>query len=95
VITDLKDGSIRLHMIDLGGDLTDDGISKLMFTILSTIAEAQRARIRERISVVKADQKARGAYLGGKGKFLLAIKAVLSLDLSEVDPIGWTGIGVT
>jgi DNA invertase Pin-like site-specific DNA recombinase len=53
-------------MIDLGGDVTDNGISKLVFTILSAVAEAERDRIRERISTVKADQKARGSYLGGK-----------------------------
>jgi hypothetical protein len=40
-----------------------------VFTILSAVAEAERDRIRERISVVKADQKARGAYLGGKVPF--------------------------
>ena len=53
-------------MIDLVGDVTDNGISKLVFTILSAVAEAERDRIRERISTVKADQKARGSYLGGK-----------------------------
>lgn len=43
----LKDG-IALHMIDLGGDVTSNGISKLVFTILSAVAEAERDRIRER-----------------------------------------------
>ena len=52
-------------LIDLGGDVTGNGISKLVFTILSAVAEAEWDRIRERISVVKADQKSRGAYLGG------------------------------
>jgi putative DNA-invertase from lambdoid prophage Rac len=56
---------VSLHMIDLGGDVTSNGISKLVFTILSAVAEAERDRIRERISTVKADQKARGCYLGG------------------------------
>jgi putative DNA-invertase from lambdoid prophage Rac len=66
VLGDLKTRKVSLHMIDLGGDVTDNGISKLVFTILSAVAEAERDRIRERISTVKADQKARGAYLGGK-----------------------------
>jgi putative DNA-invertase from lambdoid prophage Rac len=66
VLGDLKARKVSLHMIDLGGDVTDNGISKLVFTILSAVAEAERDRIRERISTVKADQKARGAYLGGK-----------------------------
>jgi hypothetical protein len=37
-------------MIDLGGDVTGNGIAKLVFTILSAVAEAERDRIRERIS---------------------------------------------
>jgi DNA invertase Pin-like site-specific DNA recombinase len=56
---------ISLHMIDLGGDVTGNGISKLVFTILSAVAEAERDRIRERIRDVKADQRRRHRYLGG------------------------------
>lgn len=66
VLAQLKARSISLHMIDLGGDVTGNGISKLVFTILSAVAEAERDRIRERIAVVKDDQKGRGRYLGGK-----------------------------
>jgi len=66
VLGGFKDRDIALHMIDLGGDVTGNGVSKLVFTILSAVAEAERDRIRERISLVKADQKARGHYLGGK-----------------------------
>jgi DNA invertase Pin-like site-specific DNA recombinase len=65
VLADLKERGISLHMVDLGGDVTTNGISKLVFTILSAVAEAERDRIRERISTVKADQKARGCFLGG------------------------------
>ena len=36
-----------------------------MFTILSAVAEAERDRIRERVSDVKRDQKSRGRFLGG------------------------------
>ena len=35
-------------------------LSKLVFTILSAVAEAERDRIRERIATVKQDQRARG-----------------------------------
>jgi putative DNA-invertase from lambdoid prophage Rac len=61
----LKDRSVSLHMIDLGGDVTGNGVSKLVFTILSAVAEAERDRIRERIRDVKADQRKRQRYLGG------------------------------
>ena len=65
----LKGDGIALHMIDLGGDVTGNGISKLVFTILSAVAENERDRIRERIRDVKADQKARNRYLGGTVPF--------------------------
>jgi putative DNA-invertase from lambdoid prophage Rac len=61
----LKDWGVSLHMIDLGGDVTGNGVSKLVFTILSAVAEAERDRIRERIRDVKADQRKRQRYLGG------------------------------
>ena len=52
-------------MIDLGGDTTGNGVSKLVFTILSAVAEAERDRTRERVAEVKRDQRQRGRYLGG------------------------------
>jgi putative DNA-invertase from lambdoid prophage Rac len=56
-------------MIDLGGDVTGNGVSKLVFTILSAVAEAERDRTRERITEVKRDQRQRGRYLGGTVPF--------------------------
>lgn len=69
VLAKLKDAGVSLHMIDLGGDVTGNGISKLVFTILSAVAEAERDRIRERIRDVKADQKKRNRFLGGSVPF--------------------------
>jgi DNA invertase Pin-like site-specific DNA recombinase len=56
-------------MIDLGGDVTNNGVSKLVFTILSAVAEAERDRTRERIRDVKSDQKQRNRFLGGSVPF--------------------------
>lgn len=69
VLAQLQKAGISLHMIDLGGDVTGNGISKLVFTILSAVAEAERDRIRERIRDVKTDQRNRSRYLGGKVPF--------------------------
>jgi len=69
VLRTFKEIGVALHMMDLGGDVTGNGISKLVFTILSAVAEQERDRIRERISDVKRDQKARGRYLGGAVPF--------------------------
>ena len=60
VLSQLKRRGIALHMIDLGGDTTGNGVSKLVFTILSAVAEAERDRTRERITEVKRDQRQRG-----------------------------------
>src|SRR5829696_5825654 len=83
VLQKLKERGVSLHMIDLGGDVTGNGISKLLFTILSAVAEAERDRIRERISDVKRDQRQRGRYLGGRVPFGYQITE--DGDLAEVE----------
>ncbi|MBR1157187.1 recombinase family protein [Bradyrhizobium sp. JYMT SZCCT0428] len=83
VLEGLKQQGVSLHMIDLGGDVTGNGISKLAFTILSAVAEAQRDRIRERIADVKRDQKTRGRFLGGSRPFGWQIAAGGSLEPLE------------
>ena len=69
VLGKLQKASVSLHMIDLGGDTTGNGVSKLVFTILSAVAEAERDRTRERITEVKRDQRRRGRHLGGSLPF--------------------------
>jgi putative DNA-invertase from lambdoid prophage Rac len=65
----LKDLGVGLHMIDLGGDVTGNGIGKLLFTILAAVAENERDRIRERIRDVKRHLASQGVYGGGKRPF--------------------------
>jgi DNA invertase Pin-like site-specific DNA recombinase len=65
----LQSRSISLHLLDLGGDVTGNGIAKLVFTILAAVAEAERERIRERVATVKQDQREHRRYLGGKVPF--------------------------
>jgi DNA invertase Pin-like site-specific DNA recombinase len=64
-----KQFGISLVLLDLGGDISANGLSKLFLTIAAAFAEAERDRIRERVAGTKADQKARGRYLGGKVPF--------------------------
>jgi DNA invertase Pin-like site-specific DNA recombinase len=68
-LEELKAEGVALHMIDLGGDLCGNGISKLVFTILSAVAENERDRIRERIRDVKRHLASQGVYGGGKRPF--------------------------
>ena len=39
VLEELKAQGVGLHLIDLGGDVTGNGISKMVFTILAAVAE--------------------------------------------------------
>ena len=65
----LKEDGIGLHMIDLGGDVCGNGISKLVFTILSAVAENERDRIRERVRDVKRHRASQLLFNGGKRPF--------------------------
>jgi putative DNA-invertase from lambdoid prophage Rac len=75
VVADLKKRDVSLHLLDLGGDISGNGLSKLFLTIAAAFAEAERDRIRERIAQVKADQKARGRFLGGSIPFGYHVEA--------------------
>lgn len=68
-LEELKEQQVGLHMLDLGGDVCGNGISKLVFTILSAVSENERERIRERIREVKRHLASQGFYGGGKRPF--------------------------
>jgi putative DNA-invertase from lambdoid prophage Rac len=65
----MKEDGVGLHMIDLGGDVCGNGISKLVFTILSAVAENERDRIRERVREAKRHRAAQQLYNGGRRPF--------------------------
>ncbi len=69
MVEELNGMGVKLHLLDLGGDVAGNGLSKLFLTIAAAFAEAERDRIRERIIGVKQDQKERNRYLGGKVPF--------------------------
>ena len=69
VLEELKDQGVGLHLIDLGGDVTGNGISKMVFTILAAVAEGERDRIRERIRDAKRHLASQGVFSGGKRPF--------------------------
>ena len=85
VVESLKVRGVKLHLLDLGGDIAGNGLSKLFLTIAAAFAEAERDRIRERITQVKQDQKARGRYLGGALPFgyCLGVDGALVADPAE------------
>jgi putative DNA-invertase from lambdoid prophage Rac len=65
----MKEDRIGLHMIDLGGDVCGNGISKMVFTILAAVAEGERDRLRERIRDGKRQRALQGVFAGGKRPF--------------------------
>jgi len=69
MVEELQRRRVSLHLLDLGGDVSGNGMSKLFLTIAAAFAEAERARIRERVSQAKRDQRQQGRYLGGKVPF--------------------------
>jgi putative DNA-invertase from lambdoid prophage Rac len=69
VLEELKDQGVGLHLIDLGGDVTGNGISKMVFTILAAVAEGERDRIRERIRDAKRHLASQGVFGGGTRPF--------------------------
>lgn len=69
VVEDLKRRRVKLHLLDLGGDISGNGLSKLFLTIAAAFAEAERDRIVERITQTKADQRQQQRFLGGRRPF--------------------------
>ena len=65
----LKERSCSVHSIDLGGDVTGNGVGAIIFTILSAFASFERERIASRISEVKQMRKSQGYYVGGRRGF--------------------------
>jgi DNA invertase Pin-like site-specific DNA recombinase len=65
----LRERGVSLVLLDLGGDISGNGLSKFFLTIVAAFAEVERDRIRERVRQTKRDQRARGKYLGGVPPF--------------------------
>jgi putative DNA-invertase from lambdoid prophage Rac len=69
VIREFQRRQISLWLLDLGGDVSGDGIAKLVLTILAAIAAFERERIGERIRDAKRHQRRTGQFLGGDRPF--------------------------
>lgn len=55
---------VSLHLLDLGGDVAASGMAKLFLTVAAAFAEAERDRIRERVSSTVRDLRAQGRWSG-------------------------------
>ena len=78
-----KDLGCHLYLLDLGGDATGNGISKLVFTIMAAVAEWERKRIGERLHEGLAHVRASGGYGGGSTPFGFIKTPEGALELRE------------
>jgi DNA invertase Pin-like site-specific DNA recombinase len=86
VVTDeFKARKCSLHLLDLGGDVSGNGISKMFFTIVASFAEFERDRIAERIADVKANEKLLGRFIGGSRPFGFQVSDDGTLEEDEVE----------
>ena len=69
VIRSFKDRRISLWLLDLGGDVSGNGISELVFTILGAFAKFEHDRGRERILEGQAEARRQGKFPGGIAPF--------------------------
>jgi len=69
ILHELKEKGVTVHSIDLGGDVTGNGVGAIIFTILSAFATFEKDRIATRIKEVKQRRKDEGFYIGGRRGF--------------------------
>jgi DNA invertase Pin-like site-specific DNA recombinase len=69
VVSDLRARGVSLWLLDLGGDVSGNGLAQVMLTITAAFAEFERDRIGERQREAKRHQKTLGRYLGGTLRF--------------------------
>ncbi len=89
IMEGFKRQGVGLYLLDLGGEVTGNGIGAMVFTIMSAVAQFERERIAERIADVKADQKSRGRYLGGAVPFgyRKVVKSEGGKQIKQLEPV--------
>ena len=87
VLHEMKERKVSIHFIDLGGDVTGNGIGAIVFTILSAFATFEKERIATRIREVKQLKKAQGKFTGGKPAFGYTIQGGVKVKKPEEQKI--------
>jgi len=65
---------VALHCLDIGGCVNEDGVGKLVFSILAAVAEMERSRISERVRDAKTFLQSGSYFVGGKVPAGYAVK---------------------
>lgn len=65
----LKEKSVQLHVVELGGDITDAELSVNFAAVTELFSALEKRKSAERIKGVKQRQRKQGRYLGGSRPF--------------------------
>jgi len=78
-VEQLQKRNIGVVLVDIGPDaVTENGTSKLFFSILAAVAEFERYRIAERISDGRTGKASRGGFIGGEAPYGYSIRGKAS-----------------
>ena len=69
LVQNLKEMSVHLHVVELGGDITDAQLSVNFAKITGLFSALEKRKSAERIKGVKQRQRKQGRYLGGSRPF--------------------------
>jgi DNA invertase Pin-like site-specific DNA recombinase len=69
LIKKLRDRHVQLHVVELGGDVTDPALSVAFDKMASLFSSLEKRKSAERIKGVKQRQRKQGRYLGGSRPF--------------------------
>ena len=69
LVRKLKDKSVQLHIVELGGDITDSELSVNFAQVTEMYSALEKRKSAERIKGVKQRQRKQGRYLGGSRPF--------------------------
>ena len=61
----LRDKGVCLHLMDMGGEVLNSSISRVIFGVMMMFATLEAERIGERTRSVKEHQRQQGLYVGG------------------------------
>lgn len=83
-----KQKGIKLILCDMGTDpVTENGVSKLMFSVLAAMAEFERDRLLERTQEGREAKRASGGWTGGKPPFGYMIEGTGKSARCVPDPL--------
>ena len=69
-VEEMRQRSVKLVLTDMGVEpVTENGASRLFFTILAAMAEFERNRIAERIADGRRGKARKGGYVGGMAPY--------------------------